>query len=97
MLKIENYQVVAKKLARYGVEMAIYQLLFFLEFTELARGRYLTKVTSDVKTFNPIKIPTRSTPQNKNQNVIFVKDKHTYDEQCSEKFIQRSFIKSLSC
>ena len=55
--------------------MAIYHLLFFLEFAELAKGLRL----------HLIKILTCSTPQNDYQNISFVNDKHKYGEKMARK------------
>ena len=79
-------------MARYGVNMAFYQLQFF-EIHQTYTG---TKVTSETITFDPIKILTCSIPQNDCKNLSFVKDKLTYGEKGPKKVTQRSFINSLS-
>ena len=52
---VKHKHVVGKKMARYGLKMAIYQLLFFLESAELKHDLRLHLRPS----FDPIKILTR--------------------------------------
>jgi hypothetical protein len=60
-------------MARYGLKMAIYQLLYILWVNQTwAQPQSI----SEAITFEPIKIYTRQAPQNDHLNLSFVEDEH---------------------